>query len=79
MARQVSSAVAEARPWLKSHGDQHVGPDRAAHGLVGRNLAGGMLAAHAQLHVREAAVLDHHLLGLARHVLRLGDAEPAAV
>ena len=29
--------------------------------------------------MREAAVLDHHLLGFAGDVLRLGDAEAAAV
>ena len=38
-----------------------------------------MLAAHAQLDVGEAAVLGHELLGLARGLRRLHDAEAAAV
>ena len=59
--------------------DQHVGSDGRAHRPVGCNLVRRMLAAHAQLDVREAAVLRDQLLGLARGVLRLHDAEAAAV
>ncbi len=79
MARHVSSALRRWQALVEIARDQHVRPDGAAHRLVGGDLAGRIVAPHAQLHVREAAVLDQHLLGFAGDVLRLGDAEPAAV
>ena len=79
MARHVSSALRRRQALVEIARDQHIRSDGAAHRLVGRDLAGRIVAAHAQLHVREAAVLDQHIPGLAGDVLRLGDAEPAAV